>query len=309
MRRAGRLVLVTQLAVAAACGFDSTGPGGGGDRSDGGTPRSDGGGGVDGGGGDPAGFFKAITVAALGGADLADFPLYLELDDPDLQARAAEDGADIRFTEPGGAALDHEIQRWDPGTGHLEAWVRVTLRGRADTVLQLRYGEPDAPPPPDPAAVWKSDFAAVWHLEEAPPGDQLDSLGARPGTPAGGMDDTDLVAGAVGRALDLDGDDDIVTFDNPLAGGSAHTVSAWVRQETTDDNDALVVLGTGACAQARWLHSRFDDQTVAVGFYCDDWPDSGADIQGDGWTLLHWTYAAGESRLYVDGEPQGPPFS
>ena len=82
-----------------------------------------------------------------------------------------------------------------------------------------------------------------------------------------------------------------------------------MRQEATDDNDALVVLGTGACSEARWLHTRYDDQEVALGFYCDDWPDSGADIQGDGWTLLHWTYAAGESRLYVDGAAVGSPFA
>lgn len=304
MRGAGWVCL---LSVTAACSFDRSGAGGDGSSSDGGALGDAGGEPGDGAAAD--GFQKMITVPAPGGADLIDFPLYIELEDADLVARALADGSDIYLAGAGGEVLDREVQRWEPTTGRLEVWVRVNLSGGADTVLFLRYGDPGAAPPPDPAGVWESDFAAVWHLEEAPPGDQLDSLGARPGSPAGGMNDTDLVAGAVGRALDLDGGDDIITFDNPLAGGSAHTVSAWVRQETTDDNDALVVLGTGACAEARWLHSRFDDQTVAVGFYCDDWPDSGADIQGDGWTLLHWTYAAGESRLYVDGEPQGPPFS
>jgi hypothetical protein len=74
------------------------------------------------GGGDAGGavgFQKSITVPALGGADLDDFPLYLELDDADLMARAAADGSDIHFIGPGGEALDHEVQRWDPGSGHL----------------------------------------------------------------------------------------------------------------------------------------------------------------------------------------------
>jgi hypothetical protein len=301
--------------AAAACGFDPSGRGGGGDgdgdgNGDGGTPGGeDGGGGGGGDGGDAAGFAKAITVAAPGGADLADFPLYVELDDSDLQARAAADGSDIRFTDPAGQPLDHEVQRWDPGNGRLEAWVRVTLLGGADTVIVLRYGEPDPPPLPDRAAVWASDFAAVWHLEESPAGALADSLGDYPGTASGGMDDTSSVDGTLGRAVDLDGGNDTIGFDNPLDGATAHTLSAWVRQEATGNNDALLVLGTGACNQARWLHGRYDQDTVAFGLYCDDMPDSGVDLQEAGWKLLHWTYAAGESRLFVDGEQAGAAFT
>ena len=313
MRRARRFVLGSLVVAAAACGFDPSGRGGGGGDSDGGTPGGDddggGGGGGDDGGGGAAGFAKSITVAAPGGADLADFPLYIQLDDADLQARAAADGSDIRFTDPAGQPLDHEVQRWDPGSGRLEAWVRVTLAGGADTVLHVRYGEPDPPPTPDPVAVWSSDFAAVWHLEGSPAAALADSLGARPGTPSGGMSDTSSVTGALGRAIDLDGGDDMIAFDNPLAGGSAHTLSAWVRQEETGDNDALLVVGTGECSQARWLHSRYDQDTAALGFYCDDLDDSGVDLQGAGWKLLHWTYAAGESRLFVDGAPAGDAFT
>ncbi len=299
------------LGIAAACGFDPSGQGGGGGGADGGGASADAGGGGGGGGdaGGAAGFQKSITVPALGGADLDDFPLYLELDDADLMARAAADGSDIHFIGPGGEALDHEVQRWDPGSGHLEAWVRVTLLGGGDTVLTLRYGEPDPPAVPDPAAVWSSGFAAVWHLEGSPAGDLADALGDRPGTPSGGMNDADSVAGALGRAIELDGGDDMVSFANPLGGGTAHTLSAWVRQEASDDNDTLLVLGTGACTEARWLHTRFDQGTVALGLYCDDWPDSGADVQGDGWKLVHWTYADGTSRLYVDGAQVGAPFA
>jgi len=308
-----RASAVWLLAAVVGCGFDPSGSSGGDDGGEdpdgGGGGDPDGGGGGGGDGGQAAGFRKAITVPALGGADQVDFPLYVEIVDTDLMARARADGSDIHFTTAAGQPLDHELQHWGPGTGRLEAWVRVTLLGGADTVLFVRYGEPDPPLPPDPADVWSSDFAAVWHLEQLPPGDQTDSLGVRPATPAGGMDDTDLVTGTLGRALDLDGGDDMLTFDNPLGGATAHTVSAWVRQEATGDNDSLMVLGNGACGEARWLHTRFDQDTVAVGFYCDDWPDSGADIQGDGWTLVHWTYADGASRLYVDGAPVGGPFT
>ena len=300
-----RWLALWPLGIAAACGFDHSGQGG--SPADGGAASADSGG--DGDAAGTAGFHKTVTVPALGGADLADFPLYLELDDVDLMARSAADGSDIHFVGPGGEALDHEVQQWDPRTGHLEAWVRVTLLGGGDTVLALRYGEPDPPALPDPAAVWSSGFAAVWHLEGSPAGALADALGDRPGTPSGGMNDADSVVGALGRAIDLDGGDDMISFANPLAGATAHTISAWVRQEATGNNDALVVLGTGACTEARWLHTRFDQGTVALGLYCDDWADSGVDVQDDGWKLVHWTYAAGTSRLYVDGVQVGDPFA
>lgn len=290
-----------------ACSFDRSGAGSGGGASDGGGP-SDGGGGR-GDAGEIAGFRKLITVAAHGGGDLADFPLYIQLEDADLMARAQGDGSDIHFTSAGGDLLDHEVERWDPGSGRLEAWVRVTLVGSADTVVYLVYGEPDPPAAPDPATVWAADFAAVWHLEESPSGPLADALGARPGTASGGMNDTSSVTGVLGRAIAFDGGDDTIAFDNPLAGSGAHTVSAWVEQETTGDNDTLLVVGNGACGEARWLHTRFDQDTVALGLYCDDWPDSGVNVQGDGWTLVHWTYAAGESRLYIDGAAVGDPFA
>lgn len=309
-RRAGWGWLVVGLPVAFGCGFDSSGGSGDGPGAiDGGGAGDPDGGPQGGDGGAPAGFRKKIEVAALGGGDLVDFPLYLELVDADLMARADADGSDIYITGEDGEVLDREVQRWDPGTGRLEAWVRVTLLGGAQTVMYLRYGDPLGAPPPDPPGVWANDFAAVWHLEEAPTGALPDSLGARPGTPSGGMDSADSIAGTLGRAIDLDGGDDMIAFDNPLSGSSAHTISAWVRQESTDDNDALLVVGNGSCQEARWLHTRFDNQTVAVGFYCNDWPDTGVDVQGDDWTLLHWTYAAGESRLYRDGDLAGGPFA
>jgi hypothetical protein len=304
-----RWLALLPLGIAAACGFDHSGQGGGGGESDGGATSDDGGGGGDGDAAGAAGFQKTVTVSALGGADLDDFPLYLELDDVDLMARSAADGSDIHFVGPGGEALDHEVQRWDPGSGHLEAWVRVTLLGGGDTVLTLRYGEPDPPALPDPAAVWSSGFAAVWHFEESPGGELADALGDRPGTPSGGLNDTDSVAGALGRAIELDGNDDMIDFANPLSGGTDHTISAWVRQDATDDNDTLLVVGTGACSEARWIHTRFDQGTVALGLYCDDLPDSGADVQGDGWKLVHWTHADGTSRLYLDGVQVGAPFA
>ena len=187
------------MLLVAGCGFDPSGAGGRGDGDgdggagavdgspgDAGGEDGDGGGSGDGDAGSGA-FFKTITVAARS-AELVDFPLYVELTDADLADHATVTGADIHFTIAGGAALDHEVQRWVPASGHLEAWVRVTLADDADTVIQLRYGDPAAAPAPAPEDVWSAGFAAVWHLEESPAaGTMADALGVRPGTPGGAM--------------------------------------------------------------------------------------------------------------------------
>src|SRR5690606_10349084 len=154
--RIGPWVGVCAAAALAACGFDpsSAGGAGGGDGAsdaspgaadaapgapDGGRPPRDAGPG-DGDAGAAPGRQKAITIpAGRVGENLDGFPLYVELvDDTELAARAAADGSDIHFRTQNGTPLAHEIQRWDPASGRLEAWVRVSLSAGASTVILLR---------------------------------------------------------------------------------------------------------------------------------------------------------------------------
>ena len=301
-----RTVLIT--ALLAACSFDPTGvPGGapddgavapidGDDQDEDGTP--------------PSGRFrKPITVAAgTVGVELADFPLYVELTDADLIDQTA-----LHFVAGDGAAvLDHELQAWDAGTGHLEAWVRVpSLADASATTIYLRYGAFTSPPSENPAGVWQNGFVAVWHLEDDPDGtagDIADATGATAGNSVS-MNGSNRVDGALGQGLAFGDDLEQITFQNPLTGSSTHTISAWVDQETVAHNSALIVLGNGACNQSRWLHSRFTGGLMAAGFYCDDWTDTGVDVQDDGWTLVHWTYdGAALSRLFRDGALAAGPF-
>jgi hypothetical protein len=265
----------------------------------------------------PKGYRRAITIhAGAVGGKLEDFPVYVALTDASLAAHAAADGSDIYFTaDDGTAVLDHEIQRWDAGGGVLQAWVRLpALDDVKDTTIYLHYGDATAAVAPNPAGVWKNGFVMVWHLEQAPSNQAdviRDSLGVRHGT-TGGLSAGDLVASALGRGLRFSGGNDEVTFSNPLLGSTPHTISAWVDQGATVDNDALIVLGTGSCRQARWFHTRFgvgNAENVAAGFYCDDWLDPGFSVVGQGWTLVHWTFGGNdESRLYRDGALAAGPF-
>lgn len=228
----------------------------------------------------------------------AGFPLWFVITDADLAARALPDGSDLHFRQPGGGPLPYEVQRWDPASGSLEAWVRVDLADDTATELELVYGDPTLAHAPDAPMVFSQGFAAVWHLESAT--QVPDARGLRDGTPVG-LSAANTVAARLGHGVRFTGGADEITFTNPITGGGPHTISLWVAQAATSDNDALVVLGNGSCGQSRWIHGRFDGPTTAVGFYCNDWEDPDVNVIGAGWTLLHWVYAGNQSRLYRDG--------
>jgi hypothetical protein len=247
----------------------------------------------------------AIDPARVVGSHTS-FPVWIRLDDPQLAARARTDGTDLYFTRLDGTPLEWERQRWDQPTGHLEAWVRLDLDASAAPTFELRYGDPGPAHAPNAAATFTSGFAAVWHLESAGP--IPDATGAHPGTPVG-LAAAHSIAGTLGRSIRFDGSDREIQFTNPLTGNGPHTISLWVDQDNTADNDALVVLGNPQCGESRWFHSRFNNPTLAVGFFCNDWTDANVDVIDDGWTHLHWVFDGTQSTLYRDGVVAAGPFT
>ena len=73
------------------------------------------------------GFRKTITVDQTRvPSDQTDYPMLVSLTDSDLSAEARSDGRDIFFTEIDGITkLDHELERYQSGSGTLVAWVRI----------------------------------------------------------------------------------------------------------------------------------------------------------------------------------------
>ncbi len=251
---------------------------------------------------------KTITVTATIGSTLQDFPMWFTVTDADLAARARLDGTDIFFTTTTGAPLDYQIQRWTKATGRLDAWVRVPAL-QTNTAIQVRYGDVAVAAGPDAPGTF-TGYAAVWHLEDALNNNTIvDATGQRNGT-AAMLQPSDQKAAQLGGGLDFSGGNDQITFTNPITGSGAHTISLWVNQRTTATNDALIVLGNGATNKARWFHSRYNTATIAVGFYANDYANPNEDIQGDGWTLLHWVYEGANrmTRIYRDGALVAGPF-
>ncbi|MEO7092547.1 MAG: DUF2341 domain-containing protein [Polyangiales bacterium] len=149
-------------------------------------------------------------------------------------AAITANGANLRFTDADGTALDHQIDEWNPG-GTSQVWVRVPLidaASDADYVV-MHYGDPALSDAQDPAGVW-AGHTAVWHLAQDPgpgtAGDIRDSAGVNHGTASTGMQTGDLVPGIVGRGLRFVGTGTGVTANAITV--TRYTWSMWVRGTT-----------------------------------------------------------------------------
>jgi biopolymer transport protein ExbB len=257
---------------------------------------------------------KAITIRASqveapgGSGDLTDFPVLVAVQDPQIMAGARQNEDNVYFVAADGTTrLAHEIEKWTPGTNEIIAWVKIPrVSEAADTVFYVYYGAPAPGGPVDPAQVWSNGYVAVWHLAEPPgqAGGINDSTNGNDGTAHSSMQANDLVTGKIGDAIDFDGMDDEIEFQNPISGSGPHTISAWVNQQGTGSDDAVVTLGEDAQHRARFLYSVYTNDSIAVGFYANDVVTT-TNIIDDDWTLVHWTYTNRDNVLYVNGASLG----
>src|SRR5262245_20746587 len=171
---------------------------------------------------------KAITIDGTKVGNVTNFPVWIDLRGGDVPAKAQPDGSDIEFTDAQGVVIASDIVAFQ-ATTRLAAWVKIAqLQHDMDESMYVKYGDPKILPR-NPQAVWDNRFVAVWHTNDSlSDGRVADSTGARDGTAMAGLDATHVVAGPLGGAFDFDADLNTVTFSNPFAGNSPHTISAWV---------------------------------------------------------------------------------
>ena len=298
MRLAG-IAWIAILGAAGGCrqilGLDSP------SLRDGGGPGGDG---SDAQGGQ--GLRKQITIdgSRIPGP-LTDFPVWIELDDPDLAAHARPDGADIYFTAADGTPLDHEIQTW--AGGRLLAWVRLPLLpAGTSTIFYVRYGELAGARPPNAPGVFRASFLAVWHLDDSLTTTAVaDATGMHPGT-AAGLSAASRTPGQLGGGITFDGTGSAqIAFTNPFLGSTPHTISAWVNQAPSQHTSTVLVVGAAATDQARWLvasERNGQGPNLVISQYSDDFKTA-TSIEGGGWKLVAWTLegASKKAEVYVDG--------
>lgn len=120
---------------------------------------------------------KAITIdqnKVLGGTDLTNFPILIDITDPALATTAFGGKATSGFGEfvftssDGVTALSYEIEKYTASTGELKYWVKVpTLSATNDTVLYIYYGSSASGLSNDnKTGVWDTNYKLVQHLSD-----------------------------------------------------------------------------------------------------------------------------------------------
>jgi cellulose synthase/poly-beta-1,6-N-acetylglucosamine synthase-like glycosyltransferase len=262
-----------------------------------------------------------------GSTTLNDFPVLINIpanSDSDLKYTGDGghvgkiDGTDIFFTNDEGVKIDHQLEKYDPATGELLAWVaEPELYAYANTTIYMYYGYASAADQQNASGVWDTGYEAVWHLKEDPtasaPQFADSTSNANDGTAQPLGLEPAQAAGQIDGSLQFDGTNDrlVQVADNSsLQLGSDITVSGWVTTSSTDGQARLILAkwksGQTPAAQNYWF-GKLNDTSIA--FYVDGSQNVTADLGliNDG----SWHYVVGVAdvtsgllRLYVDGSQQ-----
>lgn len=185
-----------------------------------------------------------IDHTKVSGGPHLEFPLLVQLSDPDLALNGAPNGFDLVFTAADGTTkLAYEREQLQ--NGELVAWVEVPLLSSTeDTVLHLYYGDAAATvDAQDAPSVWDAGYQAAWHLAEAAATSgslaiKDSTMTANHATPEGNI--ALGAAGKIGHGARFDGSDDRIRVPQSTSLASTAevaTLSMWVNW---DDAAALV---------------------------------------------------------------------
>jgi len=240
-----------------------------------------------------------------------DFPLLVRLTPERFPfGQARPDGGDLRFVDETGAALSHEIERWDENASTAELWVNVPRieANRRDNTVLLYWGNAMAVPTSDGASVFGA-FASVLHMgfdDEATTRRLLDSSGhGNGGSLQNRVAPTPPEDGVAGPGLRFAGDDTYLS--TPSRSSPRTTLSLWFRSASTTAG-RLAGLATREVAgeplldRALWL----DDQgrlslTVQAGSTTTRLAGL-ASYRDDAWHLAVARFGDSGVALFVDGD-------
>jgi hypothetical protein len=260
-------------------------------------------------------FRREITIdytKVSGSNDLTNFPMLVSLTDAELRTTANggkvrdANGWDIIFTNEQGVKLDHELERYVATTGTLVAWVKIpTLKATSNTIIYMYYGACGVTlTNPSTTATFNNNYTGVYHLNDATATDS--SPNGNNGNELGGINATNITAGQIGNATQVNGGDQRFQFtgvNNPqIAGGNPRTVQLWARVNNFGgDNRGLFQAGTDANDFSIRIRNVNNNFRIGVAGNAPEFTLGGALAQ---WRMYHLVYAGGTNpvRIYYDGE-------
>jgi cysteine-rich repeat protein len=232
--------------------------------------------------------------------DLLGFQVLVALNPSNIDyAKTQNAGQDLRFVYTDGTVLPHQIETWDE-TGTSYVWVRVPQINAASSTgsMFMYYGNPTAPDGQNPAGVWDSTYAAVWHLGSS----VTDSTShANDGTNHGSV----ATPGQIGTARNFDGASYIEVPSSPsLAVTGAITLEAWVKLNNPILNEFSRILdkkGQFDGAEGYDLEYQEFNNFVTVLGSGGDWGRAENVDLDTNWHWVSATISGTTSRVYVDG--------
>ena len=246
----------------------------------------------------------AEGAALPAGALLEGFPILLRLNRDFFDfSQAATNGADLRFSTPGGVRLPYQIEEWDPASGRASIWVRVPrIEGDRRQALRMHWGRPGAPSESKGSDVFNASngYQSVWHMSSNSPG--KDEVRGQELRDTG----TGSSPGVVGGARHLDGRRGL-SGGNPLtnlpSGPMPHTTEGWFRVERPN----VTLVGWGNEGGGRGTKVRMQLRSPPHVHVDSDF----ADVRGGGrvpmgeWVHVAHTFDGTEGRVFVNGRLDG----
>jgi len=189
---------------------------------------------------------KIIIGSSLVEANLTNFPVLISVIDADLISgggKVQADGDDIMFTSGDGTTpLSHEIETYNNATGALDAWVKTSLYGSANTSIFLYYGNATAGNQQDVTGVWDSSFQMVQHLEEQGTGLRFDSTSKANNASTTGFAGSEATTGKIDGSNQFDGTGKFLTVGDAtdLDGMKDLTIEGWVNFTALASNQTIL---------------------------------------------------------------------
>lgn len=272
-------------------------------------------------------YYKTLTIQN-GKVDgvLEDFPIAVVIDsDNDLRTTAnggyientdATGGISGALTVPadlifsldqwGWFPLDFEITDYDATTGKLTAFVKVpTVNDSEDTTIFICYGNSAVTDSQENiSGTWSNSFEMVYHMEEES-GDILDSSGngrdmTQKNSPTLGQ------TGIIGKAVEFNGVNEWLQYDDQPVTAYPFTVEAWGKPEDHTASGCMIgwFSGNDYNYKALYINTEIHVYDRAGGGTID--AESTADAASDAWNYgVGVCYASDDRAAFLDGGNKG----
>jgi hypothetical protein len=158
-------------------------------------------------------------------ANLINFPVLIDLTSTSFATHAQANGNDIAFIDSSVHKLNHEIEAYDPASGHLVSWVLIpNLSNTTNTVLSVYYGNPSSQNQQNPNGVWDPNFLLVQHLNATSSTQRDSTSNHNDGTTTGVV--TTGTPGKIVGSISFTGG--YITLPTVLSSQTQFTFSAWI---------------------------------------------------------------------------------